>query len=43
MTADQITQTIADLTAAMLPTRPAVSTSSCTTPGCTSCTKGGRR
>jgi len=43
MTADQITQTIADLTAAMLPTRPAVSTSSCTTPGCTACTRKASR
>lgn len=44
MNATQITQTIADLNAAMIPAqRPAISTSTCTTPGCTTCTKGGKR
>ncbi|MFS1305122.1 hypothetical protein [Streptosporangium longisporum] len=44
MNAVQIEQTLAILTAAMVPAqRPAISTGSCTTPGCTSCAKGGKR
>jgi len=43
MTADQITQTIATLQQAMTAQRPTISTSACTTPGCTNCAKGGKR
>ncbi|WP_326646023.1 hypothetical protein OG884_15340 [Streptosporangium sp. NBC_01755] len=43
MTADQITQTITTLTQAMTTQRPTISTGACTTPGCTACTKGGKR
>ncbi|MGC5012472.1 hypothetical protein ACLQ2R_17040 [Streptosporangium sp. DT93] len=43
MNAAQIADTLATLTAAMIPAqRPAISTGSCTTPGCTSCAKGGK-
>lgn len=43
MSPAQITQTLATLNAAMARPGVTVSTSSCTTPGCTSCAKGGRR
>ena len=43
MSPKEISQTLATLNAAMQnPGRPTVSTSSCTTPGCTNCAKGGK-
>lgn len=44
MTADQIKQTLATVATITAPSqRPTISTSSCNTPGCTCCPKGGRR